>query len=137
VPDAIAAGGDVPALLEAVRAREERRQEIRSQSLVRPAAVSALEVKAVVADLRARLVNWREVLRSAIPEARALIRLLIVSRLSMEPTERGYRFSGRGTVQPILDGLCHRLPAANGVPTGIRSDAGSGTTTRPYAYLAR
>ena len=103
--DAIAAGGDVPALVEAVRGREERRRELERQMLARPRAASMVDVATIVDDLRARLHDWQAVLRGAIPEARALIRLLIVNRLTMEPTERGYRFSGEGSVRPILEGV--------------------------------
>ena len=89
-------------LVEAMRTREERCRELRLQLQVfrhRP----AIDVKAVMDDLHVRLTEWRELLRSSIPEARTLLRLLIVDRLKMEPTPRGYRFSGLGTVAPILE----------------------------------
>jgi site-specific DNA recombinase len=99
---AIAGGADVATLVEAMRSREERCRELRLQlQVVRGRPV--VDVRAVLNDLRVRLSDWRELLRSSIPEARSLLRLLIVDRLKMEPTPKGYRFSGLGTVVPILE----------------------------------
>jgi len=44
------------------------------------------------------------ILRGSIPDARVLIRLLIVDRLTMEPVQQRYRFSGKGTFQPVIEG---------------------------------
>jgi hypothetical protein len=105
---AVAGGADVSTLVEGMRTREERCPELRLQlQIVRRRPV--FDVQAVIDDLRVRLSDCRDLLRSSIPEARTLLRLLIVDRLSMEPTPKGYPFSGLGTVVAILE--------AAGLPT--------------------
>jgi hypothetical protein len=101
--DAVAAGGDVPVLVEAIRTREDRRQELQRQ-LLKPVVTSIVDVRTVIADLRVRLRDWQAILRGSIPEARALIRLLIVDRLTMQPVREGYRFSGEGSFQAVVEG---------------------------------
>jgi hypothetical protein len=71
---------------------------------LKPVRTSAVDVRTVIADLRARLQDWQAVLRGTIPEARTLIRLLIVDRLTMEPDAKGYRFFEQGSFQPVLEG---------------------------------
>lgn len=101
--DAVAAGGDVPALVEAIRNREERRRALQQQ-LLKATPTPAPAVREVVADLRARVQDWQSVLRGSVPEARAVIRLLIVDRLTMDPVQEGYRFSGKGSFQSVVEG---------------------------------
>jgi hypothetical protein len=43
-------------------------------------------------------------LEGAAEDGRALLRLLIVERLTMTPTKTGYSFAGVGTAQPVLEG---------------------------------
>jgi len=53
--DAIAAGGDVPALVEAIRVREERRRTVHRQVQARARTASALDLRAITTDLRTRV----------------------------------------------------------------------------------
>jgi hypothetical protein len=55
---AVAAGGDVPALVAAIRAREAQRRALLDR-LVQPSEPVELDSRAVMADLRARLEDWR------------------------------------------------------------------------------
>jgi hypothetical protein len=59
----------------------------------------------VAADLRGRLRDWRGLWEGSVGEARQMLRLLINDRLTARPVERGYEFSGSGTVEPILAGI--------------------------------
>lgn len=60
----------------------------------------------VMADLRRRMAEWRDVLQTTDPAgvatANRLIRQLLVGRLVLHPEDDHYRF--QGTLQPILAG---------------------------------
>jgi DNA invertase Pin-like site-specific DNA recombinase len=103
---AVAAGGDVPTLIAAIRDRETTRQALVDQ-LERDRRVIPIDAPAVVADLEHRLTEWRELLRDEPPKARGLLKQLIVGRLDMAPDmKRGlYRFSGTGTLSSMLAGI--------------------------------
>ena len=101
--EAVAIGGDVPVLVDAIRTREERRRVLQQQ--IRQSQAPRVDQAAIATDLRARLQAWRELLSGSSPEARALMRLLIIDRLTLRPESRGYVFSGTGTVQPLLEGI--------------------------------
>jgi hypothetical protein len=81
---AIASGGDIPALLAAVREREAARTALRAQmeALKRP-AIDPVKLKA---DLRERLADWRGLLTRYIPQARQILRKLLTSAITLTPT---------------------------------------------------
>ena len=87
--DAIAAGGDAPALVQAIQVREERRRTVHRQVQARARTASALDLRAITTDLRTRVQEWRTLLDATVPEARALLRLLVIDRLTMKPTRDG------------------------------------------------
>jgi hypothetical protein len=67
---------------------------------------TAPDPKAVLADLRSRLADWRALLHNEAPKARGLLKRLIVDRLKMEPRRGGfYRFTGVGILLPLLSGV--------------------------------
>jgi hypothetical protein len=101
---AVAAGGDVPALVAAIRAREAQRCTLLDR-LVQTSEPVELDSRAVMADLRARLEDWRELLREETPHARGLLKQLIVGRVLMEPDRERvcYRFRGTGTLLPLVE----------------------------------
>jgi site-specific DNA recombinase len=101
---AIASGGDVPSLVEAIRMREARRKALQDAQANRP-RLNCTSDDELVADLRGRLDEWRALLEGSVAEARQMLRLLIQDRLTVRPVERGYEFSGVGTVEPILEGI--------------------------------
>src|SRR5258708_8056 len=72
--------------------KEERRDAVLDQISTAP--------NAVLADLQARLTDWRSLLSENIPKARGLVKQLIVGRLEMIPDheKRLYRFRGTGTL---------------------------------------
>lgn len=112
---AIASGGDVPALVEAIRAQESRRKalERRLEELRRPVATfdPALEAK-----LRAAAGEWREVLGRQVPVARQIVQKLLAEKITFKPEERdgqlGFRFEATGTLERLIAGM---------VPGGLAS----------------
>jgi hypothetical protein len=65
-----------------------------------------LDPASVLAELQARLTDWRELLRDDTPKARGLLKQLIVGRLDMEPQPAGfYRFRGTGSLEPLISGI--------------------------------
>jgi hypothetical protein len=104
IAEAVAGGRDVPALVRALRDREARPKTLLDRTPRSRAAESKLAMPQIREELRSRLNDWRELLNSAPAEAQ-MLRLLVVDRLEMRPTPRGYEFRGQGTVRPILEGL--------------------------------
>jgi hypothetical protein len=120
---AVAVGGDVPALVAAIRAREAQRCTLLDR-LVQTSEPVELDSRAVMADLRARLEDWRELLREETPHARGLLKQLIVGRVLMEPDRERvcYRFRGTGTLLPLVEGIMPAMVSTErGVPNGIRT----------------
>ena len=100
------AGGDVQALVSAMREREARRRAL-SDQLAQISVGVEFDPKAVLAELQGRLNDWRELLGADVPRARGLLKQLIVGRVMMEPDRDCgcYRFHGTGTFLPLLDGI--------------------------------
>src|SRR5207245_558549 len=118
---AIAEGGDLRALLEAMRQREARRVHLVAEigGRDREAAVrrDAGAVTHALDVMRQALTDWRGMLRREIPAARRALRALLTGRLRFTPQEREgerfYAFEGPGTISPIIVGA---LPKAFASP---------------------
>jgi len=105
---AIASGGDLPALLAAVKERQDRRERW-ERMLIELDAMSRIgrsELSCLEREIRHRLADWRAMLRREVPEARELLRNLIVGRIAFtpRPETRVYEFSGRGSFGRVLAG---------------------------------
>jgi hypothetical protein len=90
-------GGDIPALLAAVREREGAKTALRAQiDALRGPAIDPVKLKA---DLRERLADWRGLLTRHIPQARQILRKLLTSAITLTPTgqaqPRRYEFISR------------------------------------------
>jgi hypothetical protein len=114
---AVASGGDLSSLLEALRERERRRDRLRAEvaELERAQVLSGADVAKLEADLRDRLADWRGLLRRHPSQARQLVRALLVGRLVFTPetTPDGdvYRFSGQVSLGRMLAGeILAKLP---------------------------
>jgi site-specific DNA recombinase len=134
---AVATGGDVRTLVAAMRDREARRQTILADLNIIEHGTTP-DPKAVLADLRSRLADYRALLHDEAPKARGLLKRLIVDRLRMEPSRGGfYRFTGTGTLLPILSGIMPVVPQSMASPTGAAGSwiveiAGSRCLERPF-----
>ena len=64
----------------------------------------------------------RKVLTKHIPQARQVLAKMMSERLTFKPEmrrgRRGYRFTGRGTLMPLLSGLVPELSEAVASPNG-------------------
>jgi site-specific DNA recombinase len=115
---AIAAGGDLPALVDALRARDTERRLLAAR-LAEYTTAARFVPGAVMADLQERLTDWRSLLRDETPKARVLVKQLLVGRIDMEPGEGLYRFRGKGTLEPLLSGIVPLVPQCGSSPTGF------------------
>ena len=88
-----------------------------SWALERPRPVSA-DAARLRGELRAKLAGWRSMLRAHVPQARQMIRKLVVDRIvfTADPKARLYRFSIPGSLARFFNGLVH--PRAMASPTG-------------------
>ena len=120
---AIATGGELPALLEAVQDREQRRESLRRELEVLGASEPVvLDRAALRKNLESRLGDWRGLLRRHTAQGQQILRRLLVGRLTFTPTEdetgRYYAFHGTGTLTKLVGGL---VPHNVASPTGIRT----------------
>jgi hypothetical protein len=130
-------GADIPTVLAALRTRQERRGGAGDCGRSAPGAVCAIE-----AQLRARVKDWRALLRRNVGNARPVIQTLLAGRIAVTPqaldmpktapvfdvkiplTTRGL-FAGLAEIAPETADLQHWRP--HRVPTlvgGCRSDPG-------------
>lgn len=110
---AAAGGGDIPGIVAAIRQREQRRKALEAEFARCQAHERGPKIDraAIRAELRARLGEWRELLRTYAMEGQRLLRTLIDGRLDLTPV-RGthYRFEKVGTLAPVLAGILRRVP---------------------------
>ena len=105
---AIATGGDLPALLAALKERQAQHERY-ERALIELDVTSRIgrsELPRLERDIRHRLADWRAMLRREVPEAREILRDLVVSRIVFKPRPeaRVYEFSGRGSFGRLLAG---------------------------------
>lgn len=117
---AIASGGDVPAIVAAIRQREQRRQEL-GVALACEASPPPpmMDHRHARSEAQRLLGEWRSLLRRHVQQGQQILRKLIEGRLTFEAREdaagRLYAFSGVGTVAKLLAGL---VPQDVASPTG-------------------
>ena len=105
---AVASGGDIPALVEAIKTQDAQRGALRGrlESLQRPAVTfdHVLERR-----LRGAVTEWRAVLGRQVAQARQIVTKLLADRLTFVPEcrngRRGFRFQATGTVDKLIAGV--------------------------------
>jgi hypothetical protein len=109
---AIAAGGELAALLVALRERERRRQALRTELAALERATEGagrFDVSRVLDALRGQLTDWQGMLRQEGTEARRALSALLAGRLIFTPKGEGgtryYEFAGPGTLSKVIAGL--------------------------------
>ena len=116
---AIVAGGEAATLVLAMREREKRReliaQELRELQKPLPARQDAAKLKE---SLLSRLMDWKGLLRAHVPQARQMVRKLVVDRIVFTPdaASRPYTFQATGPLSRFFSGLAY--PQAMASPTG-------------------
>jgi len=117
---AVAAGGNIPALITTMEERERLRRSLEDQlqGLKRARPGAEVDPATVRRQLRAVLDDWQGSLRRNAPEARRMVTRLIAGRLVMTPKkDKGrefYEFRGTGTVEPVIAGVAHKLASPTG-----------------------
>jgi len=126
---AVADGGDVPVLVEAIKAHDGQRValERRLEALRQPPVTfdAALERR-----LQAAVGEWRDVLGRHVAQARQIVVKLLEGRLTFEPEtlagRRGFRFHAVGTVAKLVSGVvpgdlsCLQAVASLSIPSWNR-----------------
>ena len=117
---AVAAGGELTSLVEAVTAGEKRRRELQSELASLTSRRAEFDGAKLRQQLAKRLADWRGLLRRYPVQGQQVLKRLIDGRLTFEPTvegdERYYRFTGTGTVEPLLAGqMVQKLASPRGI----------------------
>jgi site-specific DNA recombinase len=106
--DAVAAGGPIATLVQAIREQERSQAEIRAAlaDLNRPRVVP-LNVRELRARLRTKAEEWKALLRKHAPIARQMVRKLVDGRIVFTPdrASRRYTFLATGTLANVVSGL--------------------------------
>lgn len=108
--DAIAIGGDVPALVARLQQADSRRQALASQqnALGDSPMVPRVAWRARERQARRMLADWRSLLMGSVPEARTVLRTLLTGPIRFTPileeTRRGVTFEGALRIGEILAG---------------------------------
>ncbi len=130
---AVSRGEAVEPLLAALKAEGERKkvlvQDLAGMDEV--AKVVSLDAKRLQRDLNAQATDVRGLLSKHVPQARQMLRKLLVGRLDVTPIERngqkGYLFEGKGSYGKLLTGEAGlgtedlKTATSDGVPRGIRT----------------
>jgi hypothetical protein len=118
--EAIARGGPLDALLARLADRQARYMALERELSARAAERPAIDLEALSARLRAKLADWRRLLRRNVAEGRAVLRTLLVGPLRFTPIEerrRGYAFEGVIALDRLVSGVVE-------LPTRLASPAG-------------
>ena len=119
---AIATGGELAALTDGLREREAAKGVLsrRIALLDAQASFSTMDPATLTTDLRARLDDWRGLLRRQTPQARQILRKLFPEPLKLGPEHEGFVLHGYASVEKIVRGM----PSANTVASLRGSVAG-------------
>jgi len=124
---AVASGGDLPALLAALKERQAQREHCERAliELDATARIGRHDIPRLEREIRHRLADWRAMLRREVPEAREILRNLVVGRIVFKPRPeaRIYEFSGRGSFGRLLAGTTS--------PVSVVTPAGYGRIWMP------
>lgn len=120
--EAIARGGPLDTLVTSLADREARREALERELRLRSGATPTVDLAAIEARLRAKLAEWRRLLRTNVADGREVLRLLLVGKLWFTPIReerrRGYAFEGTIALDRVLSGVVE-LPAVGTSPTGF------------------
>jgi hypothetical protein len=129
--EAIKHGGQaLDPLVNALKTEEARKRVLVSEleTLGSVERASSLNLHRIKKSLRARLADTKALLSRHIPEAREMLRKLLVERLEFTPVEvngrKGYRFTGAGSYGPLFDGEAFSPTVV--APTGFEPVFGHG-----------
>jgi len=137
--EAIAEGGPLDTILQAVKAREQRRDAIRREmkTLASQQGFQPQDASEIRATLVEYLEDWRSMARQGVTEARTLLRAVLVNRLVFTPVVRPphlpppqgpgrkprfiYALKGEGSLSKLFTDLIHASSLV--APMGFDHDA--------------
>lgn len=124
--DAIATGGELRVLLQAIQVRQARRDELVAMLAARQTwDRQRVDRQAIEADVHARLRDQRALLADAShTERRQLLREMLVGPLRFTPDGRTYRFEGDAAIGRLLSGVAglqHLWCARRDVPNAAHA----------------
>jgi site-specific DNA recombinase len=125
--EAVVRGQSMDPLLVAMRGEEHRKKllMIELATLAELEKVASLDAEWIKRELRKRVADVRALLGRRTPQARQILRKLVVGRVMCEPFEdgdrRGYRVSGQGTYARLLPGgeSATSIGGSNGIRTRV------------------
>jgi site-specific DNA recombinase len=116
--NALAAGGTLEPLLEAVKARQGRREQVTAALTARESFhLRRFDRKAIEAKVREHVNGWRALLTKHVSDGRQLLREVLIGPLRFTPDGRSYRFEGEAAIGRLLTGMA-------GLPTFVASPPG-------------
>ena len=118
---AVAQGGDLPSILDALTARQAERERVAATLAVKP--VTPVSLATSKKEMRARLEQWREMLQRQLPQARQILKKLLVGPLLFTPEvgtfRTGWKISGQSRLDRLFAGTDFATSVAS--PTGLDS----------------
>ncbi len=116
---AIATGGQLSSLLEALTWRQARRDGLVAAAAVREACdLRRVDRHAIERDVRRHVEHWRALLTTHVEDGRQLLREVLAGPLQFTPEGRTYRFEGEASIGRMLAGMAG-LPTFGTSPTGF------------------
>ncbi|HYN07173.1 MAG TPA: recombinase family protein [Vicinamibacterales bacterium] len=120
---AIATGGELAPLVEALQLHERQRVELEAQLTSLRTPCTTFDPAGVRQQLKKYVVDWKKLLRAQVGQAQQALRRLVVGRLTFTPHPAGhYTFNGTGTVRPLLSGVVRNLASPTGTDHILRPD---------------
>ena len=120
--EAIAAGGEMPSLMVAIRARQQRRDElIRSRRSSKPPILA--DRRSIEGTIRDRLSDWRGLLTRNVQDGRGLLKQLLREPIRFIPEAGSYRLEGEASLGLLAGGI--GLPTSYDSPRGRQFHARS------------
>jgi hypothetical protein len=111
---AIVAGGELATLMDAIKTREAAKAalERRTAALAAQEALGTINPATLANDMRAKLDDWRGLLRRHVPQARQILKKLFPQPLRLGPDDDGgFALRGQASVEKLVQGI----PCANTV----------------------
>jgi site-specific DNA recombinase len=117
--NAIAAGGDLVPLLDALKSRQVRRDELTAALVARESFdVQRFDRKAIQAKVEEHVNSWRALLTNHVEDGRRLLREVLAGPLRFTPERKAYRFEGEAAIGRLFAGVAGVAPFLAS-PTGF------------------
>ena len=120
---AVARGGNLPTLIEAIKERELEQKGVRGvmARLEGMVQVGLLDHSSLQRDLENRLKDWHGLASRQVTHARQILKKLLIGRIRFDPktdgAQRFYEFSGKATIEKVIAGsVCTKALVS---PTGF------------------